>query len=129
VTQPLLLAQLHDWGIEMSAGQLNRLLTEGHERFHQEKAVIKAAGLATSTYKADDTGARHRGRNGYCTDIGNEYFAWFASTEHKSRVNFLELLQSERRYEINAEALVYMAARGLAAGHRAVLAARPSGTD
>ena len=126
VTQPLLLAQLHDWGIEISAGQLNHLLTEGHERFHQEKAALKAAGLATSTYiQADDTGARHQGRNGYCTYIGNEYFAWFASTEHKSRANFLELLQSERRYEINADALAYMAARGLAAGHRAVLAARP----
>jgi hypothetical protein len=68
VTQPLLLAQLHDWGIEISAGQLNHLLTEGHDAFHQEKAAIKAAGLATSTYiQADDTGARHQGQNGYCT--------------------------------------------------------------
>jgi hypothetical protein len=49
VTQPLLLAQLHDWGLEISAGQLNHLLTEGHEGFHQEKAALKAAGLATST--------------------------------------------------------------------------------
>jgi len=126
VTQPLLLAQLHDWGIEISAGQLNHLLTEGHDAFHQEKAAIKAAGLATSPYiQADDTGARHQGRNGYCTYIGNERFAWFASTDSKSRVNFLELLQAERRYEVNAEALVYMAERGLAAGHRELLAARP----
>ena len=43
VTQPLLLAQLHDWGIEISAGQLNHLLTEGHDAFHQEKAALKAA--------------------------------------------------------------------------------------
>ena len=68
VTQPLLLAQLHDWGIEISAGQLNHLLTEGHDAFHQEKAELKAAGLATSSYlQADDTGARHQGQNGYCT--------------------------------------------------------------
>ena len=126
VTQPLLLAQLHDWGIEISAGQLNRLLTEGHEAFHQEKAEIKAAGLAVSSYfQADDTGARHQGRNGYCTYIGNERFAWLASTDSKSRVNFLELLQAERRYEVNAEALDYMAQRGLAAGHREMLSARP----
>jgi hypothetical protein len=126
VTQPLLRARLHDWGIEISAGQLNHLLTEGHDAFHEEKAALKAAGLATSSYlRADDTGARHRGRNGYCTYIGNEQFAWFASTESKSRVNFLELLQAERRYEINAEALAYLAARGLAAGHREMLAARP----
>jgi hypothetical protein len=66
VTQPLLLAQLHDWGIEVSAGQLNRLLTEGHDAFHQEKAAIKTAGLASSSYiQADDTGARHQGQNGY----------------------------------------------------------------
>jgi hypothetical protein len=126
VTQPLLLAQLHEWGIEISAGQINHLLTEGHDAFHQEKAAIKAAGLATSPYiQADDTGARHRGQNGYCTYMGNERFAWFASTESKSRVNFLELLQAERRYEVNAEALAYMAERGLAAGHREMLAARP----
>jgi hypothetical protein len=126
VTQPLLLAQLHDWGIEISAGQLNHLLTEGHAAFHQEKAAIKAAGLATSSYlQADDTGARHQGQNGYCTYLGNERFAWFASTESKSRVNFLELLQTERCYAVNAEALAYMAERGLAAGHGERLAAHP----
>ena len=126
VTQPLLLAQLHDWGIEISAGQLNHLLTEGHDAFHQEKAAIKAAGLATSTYiQADDTGARHQGQNGYCTYIGNERFAWFASTDSKSRVNFLELLQTERCYAVNAEALAYMAERGLAGWQRERLAARP----
>jgi hypothetical protein len=82
--------------------------------------------LATSSYvQADDTGARHQGRNGYCTYLGNERFAWFASTDSKSRINFLELLQAERRYAVNAEALAYMAERGLAADHRELLAARP----
>jgi hypothetical protein len=50
VTQPLLLEQLHAWGIEMSTGQLNRLLTEGHERFHEEKAELKAVRLAVLRY-------------------------------------------------------------------------------
>jgi hypothetical protein len=126
ITQPLLLEQLHEWGVEISAGQLNHLLTEGHERFHEEKADLKAVGLAVSRYfQADDTGARHQGQNGYCTYIGNDLFAWFASTAHKSRVNFLELLQTQRRYEVNTAALAYLAERGLAACHRAVLAARP----
>ncbi|MFO1258561.1 MAG: hypothetical protein U1E78_09175 [Gammaproteobacteria bacterium] len=31
VTQPLLLAQLREWGIEVSSGQLNRILTENKE--------------------------------------------------------------------------------------------------
>ena len=99
-------------------------MTEGHEAFHQEKAELKAAGLATSPYlQADDTGARHPGRNGYCTSIGNGRFAGLASTDSKSRVNFLELLQAERGYAVNAEALAYRAQRGLAAGHCDRLAA------
>lgn len=126
VTQPILLAQVREWGIEISAGQLSRLLTEGHEGFHQEKAEIKAVGLAVSSYvQTDDTGARHQGQNGYCTYLGNEWFAWFASTASKSRVNFLELLQTERCYAVTPEALAYMAERGVAAGHRERLAAYP----
>src|SRR5258708_2562332 len=45
VTQPLLLAQLWEYGIDISAGQLHRILTEDKEVFHHEKAEILAAGL------------------------------------------------------------------------------------
>jgi hypothetical protein len=125
VTQPLLLEQLRELGIEISSGQLNRLLVEDQEIFHEEKAQLKAAGLEVSSYvQTDDTGARHQGRNGYCTYLGNAYFAWFESTESKSRINFLECLQPERRYVINAAVLTYMAERGLAECHCQVLAAR-----
>lgn len=126
VTRPILLAQVREWGIQISAGQLNRLLTEGHDGFHQEKAAIKAVGLAVSSYvQTDDTGARHQGKNGYRTYVGNEWFAWFASTASKSRVNFLEPLRGERCYAVNAEALAYLAERGVAAGHRERRAANP----
>jgi len=75
-------------GIAISAGQLNHLLTEGHDAFHQ-KGRAQAAGLATSTYiQADDTGARHQGQNGTALHR-QQRFAWFASTDSKSRVNFL----------------------------------------
>ena len=77
--------------------------------------------------QADDTGARHQGQHGYCTSIGNDLLAWLASTEHKRRIHVLELLPTERRYEVNAEALAYLTEGGLAACHRDVLAARPLG--
>ena len=41
----------------------------------------------------DDTGARHEGKNGYCTAIGNDLFAYFESTDSKSRLNFLKVLR------------------------------------
>ena len=94
VTQPLLLEQLHQLGIDISAGELSRILTEGKDAFHQEKAELLPAALAVSAYvQVDDTGARHQGHNGSCTHIGNELFAYFASTESKSRLNFLEILR------------------------------------
>ncbi len=111
VTQPLLLEPLHEFGIEISAGQLSHLLTQEQELFHQEKAQVLEAGLQVSSYlQTDDTGARHDGKNGYCTSIGNEFFAWFESTQSKSRVNFLSLLRAGHQDDVlNAGALAYMA--------------------
>jgi Transposase IS66 family len=109
VTQPLLLEQLQQLGIDISAGELNRILTEGKEAFHREKGELLPAALAVSTYvQVDDTGARHRGHNGACTQIGNELFASFASTESKSRLNFLEILRRPHTdYVINDTATGY----------------------
>lgn len=109
VTQPLLLAQLWEYGIDISAGQLHRILTEEKEAFHQEKDEIRAAGLATASYiGTDDTGARHQGKNGYCTAIGNDLFVCFESTDNKSRLNFLQVLQGPQRdYAINETTLEY----------------------
>ncbi len=109
VTQPLLLEQLHQLGIDISAGELSRILTEGKDAFHQEKAELLPMALAVSTYvQVDDTGARHRGHNGFCTQIGNELFAFFASTDSKSRLNFLEILrQPHTDYRINQTAVAY----------------------
>jgi Transposase IS66 family len=109
VTQPLLLQQLRDYGIDISSGQLSRILTENQETFHQEKDEVRVAGLQTASYiGTDDTGARHQGRNGYCTVIGNDLFACFESTDSKSRLNFLEVLHgSQRWYAISEIVLAY----------------------
>lgn len=115
VTQPLLLEQLHEWGIDISSGQINRLLLEDQEAFHAEKDALLDAGLAVSEYICvDDTGARHQGKNGYTMQIGNDLFAWFASTASKSRINFIELLQAgQPGYRINPQALDYLAEQQL----------------
>jgi len=110
VTEPLLLEQLRELDIDISTGQLNNILIENKERFHQEKDHILAVGLQVSSYiNVDDTGARHKGKNGYCTHIGNESFSWFESTESKSRINFLKLLRAGHSdYLINMDAIAYM---------------------
>ena len=68
----------------------------------------------SSYVHVDDTAARHQGRNGCCTHIGNELFAWFESAESKSRINFLKLLRSKHSsYVLSYEALEYMRAQKL----------------
>ena len=115
VTQPLLREQLLEWGIDLSAGQIDALLSGHNEPFFAEKDRLLAVGLAVSSFiSVDDSGARHQGRNGYVTQIGNDFFAWFSSTESKSRINFLQLLQAGTPvYRLNDEALAYWREQGL----------------
>ena len=127
VTQGLLLQSLHDYGVDISEGELSRILTEKQDAFHQEKDEVQQAGLQTAAYVGtDDTGARHQGRNGYCTVIGNELFACFESTDSKSRLNFLQVLHGRQRlYAINATTLAYWERQELAAALREKLSQGP----
>jgi len=128
VTQPLLLEQLWEWGVDISSGELNRILTEDKDIFHKEKDAILSVGLKVSDHiNVDDTGARHAGKNGYCTHIGNEFFAWFQSTNSKSRINFLELLRAgQMDYVIDENAIEYMTAQGFPKSLLPLLAEHPN---
>ena len=42
----------------------------------------------------DDSGARRKASNGFCTQIGNAHFTVFATTPSKSRLNFLSMLRA-----------------------------------
>lgn len=120
VTQPLLHEQLREWGIDISAGQIDALLSGHTGAFLAEKDRLLTTALEVSRWiSVDDSGARHQGRNGYVTHIGNDWFAWFAGTYSKSRINVLQLLQAgERCYTRNAHALEYWSEEGLPAAAR-----------
>src|SRR4051795_5655827 len=116
VTVPRLVAQLRAIGILISKRQVVRLLNAGQDAFLAEAREVLRAGLSTAgSISVDDTGARHRHRNGVCTQLGNDHFAAFATTGSKSRLNFLEVLRAGfADYVVNAEALAYMRRRALA---------------
>ena len=116
VTVPRLVAQLRGIGIAISKRQMMRLLIAGQDGFLAENRDVLRAGLQTAAWiTVDDTGARHAGRNGFCTQIGNDEFAWFGTRPSKSRLNFLDLLRAGHTdYVINDAALDYMRGRALA---------------
>jgi len=123
VPQPLIYEQLQEWDIDISVGQVNRLLTEKREEFAQEQEEVLRVGLETAVYiQTDDTGARHQGKNGYCTVVGNQWFAYFKSSDSKSRENFLSILQGENvQYVLNEYSRQYLEEQKLATKYWALL--------
>ncbi len=115
VTQPLLLEQLRDLGIDISAGQLSNILTEKKDIFHQEVADILSVGLDLSPeIRTDDTPSHHKGKKGFCNCINTDFFTYFKSTDSKSRINFLEVLSNGNpTYILNQESLSYLQDVGL----------------
>ena len=116
-TLPRLTALLHSVGVSISKREIQRLLTEQQDGFLAESRDVLRAGLETAPWvSVDDTGARHKARNGFCTQIGNDRFTWFGTLSTKSRLNFLDLLRAGHSdYVLNAPAFDYMRDRGLAA--------------
>ena len=123
-----LVTLLHGFGLAISEREVQRCLTDHNDAFLEEARDGLRAGLQTSRWvAADDTGARHQAKNGYCTQIGNENFTWFGTRSSKSRLNFLDLLRAGHTdYVLNEEAYEYMRERGLSATLIARLAEQPA---
>lgn len=126
-TLPRLVTLLRSLGVSISKRQVQRLLTEKHDDFLAEAQDVLRAGLETAPFvSADDTGARHAGKNGFCTQIGNDWFTWFGTRSSKSRLNFLDLLRAGHTdYVLNDAAYGYMRRHDLSASAIALLMAGP----
>jgi Transposase IS66 family len=115
VTVERLLVQLQATGISISKREVTRLLIDQQDEFLTESREVPQAGLATAAWvSVDDTGARHRGANAVCTQIGNDSLAWFGTTGSKSRQSFLELLRAGHTdHVVSDAALEYVCEHGL----------------
>ena len=126
-TLPRLAALLQSVGLSISEREIQRLLTEKLDGFLDETRDVLRTGLRTSPWiSVDDTGARHKAKNGHCTQIGNDRFSWFGTRATKSRLNFLDLLRAGHTdLVLNDTAFDYMRTRALPAMLIASLAAQP----
>jgi hypothetical protein len=126
-TLPRLAALLQSVGLAISEREIQRLLTGKQDSFLDETRDVLRAGLRTSPWiSVDDTGARHKAKNGYCTQIGNEHFTWFGTRPSKSRLNFLDLLRAGHTdFVVNDAAFDYMRTRALPAMLITSLAVQP----
>jgi len=106
LSEPKILEFLQEHEVVISAASISRLLTQGLEQFHQEKADLYAAALECSSYQQiDDTAARVRGQNQHTQIMCNEFYAAYFTTERKERLTILDLLRQfeSRTFLFNAE--------------------------
>jgi hypothetical protein len=101
--------------VVISNRQVVRLLVVGLETFRAEDEEVLTAGLSSSRFvTVDDTGARHKNKSGFTSQIGSDRFTVFRTGASKSRLAFLRnLLGGAARYVVNEQALVYMRANSL----------------
>lgn len=93
MTESAICDLLTEHGVIISPATISRFITDGHALFHQEKAAIVAAGLASSAYQQmDDTGARVGGKNHYTHILCNPFYTAFFTRRRKDRLTVLDIL-------------------------------------
>ena len=130
MSEPKVAELLGNVGITISAGQVSNLLIKDHGGFHEEKAAVYQAGLASSPWQhLDDTSTRINGRNGYCHIVCNPLYTAYFTTASKDRLTILDVLTNHqpRRFLVNAEARGYLEVFGLSAVRRQQVAQLPGG--
>lgn len=110
VTTERLTALINGMGLQISKRQVVRLLSKGLETLAAEDQAVLRTGLDTARWiSVDDTSARHAGKDGFVTQMGDNRFTVFRTAMSKSRRSFLSLLQAGRTdYVVNAQAVAMM---------------------
>lgn len=93
-SEPKILELLHHAGVEMSAGELSRLLIHDIDKFHEEEAEVHQAGLSSGPWQQiDDTSTRVGGVNQYCHVLCNPLFTIYRTLPRKDRPTVLAVLR------------------------------------
>jgi hypothetical protein len=109
---------LSDVDVQISTGQVTRLLVEGHDRWHAEAAAVAEAALAGSPWQSlDDTPTRVNGQNQYCQVLASPLATVYHTTPGKDRLTVLDVLRNgrPRTFVLNDEALAWLAEVNLSA--------------
>ena len=93
MTHGLIRNFLHGFDIDISEGTLSNCLTKKHDGFHDELDEAFKVSLVHSDFvQMDDTGAKHKCKNGYTLAICSAYMTRFFTSYSKSRLQVLRSL-------------------------------------
>ena len=86
-----------DTGVVISEGTISNILTndKANEFFAERMSILEAGMLKSKYLQADESGARHQGRNCYLHVICNDLFSYFTIKDRKNRSTIYEILGLE----------------------------------
>ena len=86
-----------DIGVVISEGTISNILTndKANEFFAERMSILEAGMIKAKYLQADESGARHQGRNCYLHVICNDMFSFFTIKGSKSRSTIYEILGLE----------------------------------
>ena len=112
MSEPKIAELLHNIGVQISDGEVSKMLVKEQGVFHKEKDALYQAGLASTPYQhLDQTGTRVDGQNCHCQIVCNPLYTVYRTTETKDRLSVLDTLRGGRPrcYLLNEEAEGYLA--------------------
>jgi hypothetical protein len=121
ISEPKILDLYANIGVQISAGQLSKLLIKDQEGFHAEKEAVCEAGLESGPWQhTDQTSTRVDGQEQHCNIMCNPVYTIYTTTPGKGRLNVLDVLRNgrARRFRLNEEALSYLESTPLSAATR-----------
>ena len=111
MSEPKIHEFLTNMGLQISAGEVSKLLIKEQAEFHAEKDAVYEAGLKSTPYQhIDDTLTRVDGENQHCHIVCNPVYTIYHTLPNKDRLSVLDVLRNmrPRGFRMNAEALGYL---------------------
>ena len=97
MSEPKILELLQTVGLHISSGQLSDFLIHDQEQFHDERAAVVRAGLASSPWQhLDSTGTRVNGKNEQCHILCTPLYTAYYTSLSKDRLSLLRALMGEQ---------------------------------
>ena len=103
-SEPKILEFFANVGVNISKGELSRLLIENQDEFHTESDAVYESGLRSSVWQhTDDTLTRVNGENQHCHVVCNPVYSAYRTLPHKNRLSVLDVLRNgrPRRFRMN----------------------------
>lgn len=116
MSEPKISEFVTQFGIVISAGQISNLLIKHQTQWHDEKAAIVRAGIASTNYQhMDDTATRVNGENQHCHVLCNPWYTAYFTCPAKDRLTIIQILQggSEVQLLLNPQTQEWLELFGL----------------